>query len=147
MEFEYLLFGKDNPIDYLKKYASDLTLAQKRKVSPYIKRADGLTKSVKKFRAFLLEEELLHELISSCFMIYFDNYINKNKYLVVPRDAAYDFTKFFKTVVKPSNEVPDKYLKRAESMIALHRESIDPFIKAFLAIRTAQSEIAKVKSP
>ena len=146
MNFEYYLFSKDDPISHLKDYAKDLSLAQKRKVSSYIKRAEALTKKVQKFRDFLLDEELLNDIISSTFLLYFDNHINKTKYICIPRDASVDFKNFFRSMIAPGLDIGDKYVKKAEYLIALHAESIDPFIKAFLSIRIAQSEIAKLKS-
>lgn len=145
INFEYYLFSKEDPIASLKDYAKDLTLSQKRKVSPYIRRAEGTTKTIKKFRDFLMDDNLLSDVIGSAFMLYFDTYIDKRKYLCIPRDAAHDFSKYWESIVTKSDEADAKYMKKVNSVMSSNIKFIDPFIKAFLSIRIAQLEIAKFK--
>ena len=76
------------------------------------------------------------------FASFFGEKIDKNVFLAIPRDPAYDFLRYINNT--PLNE-DDKYMKKVTALILSHSESINAFVKAFLSIRLAQGELDKLK--
>ena len=147
LELEYHLYLDGNPIQTLKDDASKLTLAQKRVIGPYIRRAESFIKISEPFRKILRLDDGKDKLIDTIGIVwahYFEHKINK-KYMVIPKDASLDFMEYFGSVVQKDKFPDDKYIKKAQRIILAHAKSIDAFIKAFHSIRLANDKYLSLK--
>lgn len=147
MEAAYSLFTEYDPISILKRKAKDISLFKRRKIAPYIRRAESLTKKSEPFRKLVRDEEnAVYNVIGLSFAQYFDDYINKNENMIlIPREPAIHFLSYFNNMISPVAKNDDKYMTRASSIIASHSSSIDAFLKAFHSIRMAEKELDKLK--
>lgn len=143
LDFEYVLFTTEDPIEKLKSAAKTLPFHKKLKIGPYIRRAEALTKKSSKFRRIICDDKNQNNtFIGFCFASYFGEKLDRHKFLSLPRDVSYDFIRYINT--SPMKE-DDKYMRKATSLILSHSDSIDAFVKAFLSIRLAQGELDKLK--
>ena len=146
MDLEYYMFSHEDPIAKLKDLAMPLGVAKKRKVSPYINRANAMVRRAQPFREMILNEpdnEII-EIMASSFVLYFDACVDKGKFLSIAKDPAFEFVKYVSGLMKNGIRLDDKYLKKVNTLICNNSDSIDYFIKAFLSIRLAQGELNKV---
>jgi len=144
MDIEYCLFTEEDPISLLKKEAKKLSIPKKFKIAPYIRRANALVKKSQKFRDIVSDEvNPTNNMIGICFASYFGHKLDSKKFFLVPRDVTIDFLRFMAQVTR---EQDDKYMKQVTNLIVAHSDYIDAFVKAFLSIRLAQSELDKLKS-
>lgn len=124
--------------------AKSLSLKKKWKVAPYIRRAEALVKKSQKFRDIICDEEnQYNHIVGLMFAAYFGEKIDKYKYTAVPRDIGFDFLGYIQN--HPISD-DDKYMKKVTTLILSHSDQIDAFVKAFLGIRLAQSELDKLQS-
>ena len=147
LELEYHLYLDGNPIQTLKDDASKLTLAQKRVICPYIRRAESFIKISEPFRKLLRLDDGKDKLLDAIGVVwahYFEHKINK-KYIVIPKDASLDFMEYFGSMVQKDKFPDDKYIKKAQRIILSHEKSIDAFIKAFHSIRLANDKYLTLK--
>ena len=148
IELEYHLYLGGNPIQALKDDASKLTLSQKRVIGPYIRRAEAFIKTSEPFRRLLRMddgENRVHDIIGIAWANYFENKINKGKYMVIPRDASIEFMMYFGSMLKGDRMESDKYMQKAQRLILSYEKSIDAFIKAFHSIRLANEKYLSLK--
>jgi len=147
LELEYHLYLDGNPIQTLKDDASKLTLAQKRVIGPYIRRAESFIKISEPFRKLLRLDDGKDKLLDAIGVVwahYFEHKINK-KYMVIPKDASLDFMEYFGSMAQKDKFPDDKYIKKAQRIILSHENSIDAFIKAFHSIRLANDKYLTLK--
>ena len=147
LELEYHLYLDGNPIQTLKDDASKLTLAQKRVIGPYIRRAESFIKISEPFRKLLRLDDGKDKLLDAIGVVwahYFEHKINK-KYMVIPKDVSLDFMEYFGSMAQKDKFPDDKYIKKAQSIILSHEKSIDSFIKAFHSIRLANDKYLSLK--
>jgi hypothetical protein len=147
LELEYHLYLDGNPIQTLKDDASKLTLAQKRVIGPYIRRAESFIKISEPFRKLLRLDDgkdKLLDAIGVAWAHYFEHKINK-KYMVIPKDVSLDFMEYFGSMAQKDKFPDDKYIKKAQRIILSHEKSIDAFIKAFHSIRLANDKYLTLK--
>ena len=147
LELEYHLYLDGNPIQTLKDDASKLTLAQKRVIGPYIRRAESFIKISEPFRKLLRLDDGKDKLLDAIGVVwahYFEHKINK-KYIVIPKDASLDFMEYFGNMAQKDKFPDDKYIKKAQRIILSHEKSIDAFIKAFHSIRLANDKYLTLK--
>lgn len=142
MKLEYFIFTKEDPIIKLKSEAKSLSIGSKFKVAPHIKKCEAMMRKCKNFREVLLDDNPLSELVGSSFVMFFDNEIDKDRFVVIPRNACIDFLMFFGSSLGNRD---DKYIKKAQEIIVSLGSEINYFIRAFHSIRTAQGEIDKLK--
>jgi hypothetical protein len=144
IQTEYYMFTKENPCERIKDYAKKLSLAKKWKIAPHIRRAEALVRKSQKFRDIICDEEnQYNHIVGLMFSAYFGEKIDKYKYTAVPRDISFDFLGYIKN--HPISD-DDKYMKKVTTLILSHSDQIDAFVKAFLGIRLAQSELDKLQS-
>ena len=147
LELEYHLYLDGNPIQTLKDDASKLTLAQKRVIGPYIRRAESFIKISEPFRKLLRLDDGKDKLLDAIGVVwahYFEHKINK-KYMVIPKDASLDFMEYFGSMAQKDKFPDDKYIKKAQRIILSPEKSIDAFIKAFHSIRLANDKYLSLK--
>ena len=147
LELEYHLYLDGNPIQTLKDDASKLTLAQKRVIGPYIRRAESFIKISEPFRKLLRLDDGKDKLLDAIGVVwahYFEPKIIKN-YIVIPKDASLDFIEYFGSMAQKDKFPDDKYIKKAQRIILSHEKSIDAFIKAFHSIRLANDKYLSLK--
>ena len=143
LDYEYSLFTKEDPIKLLRDDAKRLSIPKKFKIAPHIRRAEALVKQASKFRDIIIDENNSNNIVLGyTFASFFGEKIDKNVFLAIPRDPAYDFLRYINNT--PLNE-DDKYMKKVTALILSHSESINAFVKAFLSIRLAQGELDKLK--
>lgn len=138
--YEYALFYEENPLQVLKDDCKKLSFMKKRKVAPYIKRAEQASRAAKEWRKFITDQG--DTTIGVLFMLYFEMKIDKGKMMYMPKDPSLEFMMFFTAM---TNQDDDKYLKKARATIRSYSDSIDYFIKAFLSIRIAKEEFKKLQ--
>ena len=142
MNLEYYLFTKEDPIVKLKASAKGLSIRSKMKVAPHIRSCEAFMRKSKTFREFINMETPLSEIVGSVFVLFFDDKIDKTKFMSIPRDPSADFLMYFG---KCMNKLDDKYMKKAQKFIISQSDDINYFIRAFHNIRLAQGEIDKLK--
>ena len=148
LEPEYYLFTKEDPLKPIKDEAKKLSMPRKIKFGPQLRRTEVLIKKSKDFRTILLNDEAdLANVIGAAFMLYFDAKIDKGRLVAIPRDCSIEFMAFFNHFCKSKVEnMDDKYMKKANSLILKYSESIDFFIKAFHSIRTIKTQLNKLQT-
>jgi len=147
LELEYHLYLDGNPIQTLKDDASTMTLAKKRVIGPYIRRAESFIKISEPFRELLRLDDGKDKLLDAIGVVwahYFEHKINR-KYMVIPKDASLDFMEYFGSMAQKDKFPDDKYIKKAQRIILSHEKSIDAFIKAFHSIRLANDKYLSLK--
>ena len=142
MNVEYYLFTKEDPVTKLKAMAKGLSIRSKMKVAPHIRSCESFMRKSKRFRDLINQETAMSEIIGSIFVLFFEEKIDKRKFMSIPRDASTDFLVFFGTCV---GAMDDKYIKKAQKIIISLSEDINYFVRAFHNIRLAQGEIDKLK--
>jgi len=142
MNVEYYLFTKEDPIIKLRAKAKGLSIRSKMKVAPHIRSCESFMRKSKRFRDLINQETALSEIIGSIFVLFFDEKIDKRKFMSIPRDTSTDFLVFFGTCVAAMD---DKYIKKAQKIIISLSDDINYFVRAFHSIRLAQGEIDKLK--
>ena len=146
LDFEYLLFTKEDPIKSLKVSASKLPIHKKFKIAPHIRRAQAAIKKCDKFRDIITSEDtIMHTDIGTSFAMYFGAVIDKGVFLSIPSNTAKDYLKYVSKNCT-SDMTSDKYMERVTKVILHHSDYIDAFVKAFLSIRLAQRELDTLKS-
>ncbi len=146
LDLEYYVFSHEDPIEHLKTAAGMLPIGKKRKISPYIRRADAMLKKADPFREMLINDKNneIAEILASCFVLYFDAYVDKGRFVAVAKDPAFEFVKYVSGMMGTGVRLDDKYLKKVNTLICRNADYIDAFIKAFLNLRIAQSELTKL---
>ena len=146
LEVEYFVFSHEDPIAKLKDFASVLPVGKKRKISPYINRASAMLKKAQPFRELLINEpnNEIVEILASCFVLYFDAFVDKGKFVAVSKDPAFEFVKYVSGLMSTGVRLDDKYLKKVNHLICSNSDYIDAFVKAFLSLRIAQGELNKL---
>lgn len=144
MELEYYLFSQEDPIAALKDLTSEMSTHRKRTVAPLIRRAEAMVKKCKPFREILFMGDDFSEMIATSFVIYFDQMVSKGKFVAVSKDPSFEFVKYVSGMMGGRKLVDDKYLKKVNTFIINKSDAIDAFIKAFISIRLAKSEIDKL---
>ena len=146
LDFEYALFTKEDPIKLLKDASSKLPIHRKFKIAPHIRRASAAVGKCKKFRDIVTSEDNVVCIdIGSTFASYFGQKVDKGIYLSIPKSAAKEYIEFLESSCKDIIR-SDKYMESITKLILYHSDYIDAFVKAFLSIRLAQSELDKLKS-
>jgi len=145
LEVEYYLFSHEDPIKQLKTQASTLSLGKKRKISPHIKKAEAMLRKAKPFRDMLVNDtNEIHDIIAQCFVVYFDTYVDKGRFVAISKDPSFEFVKYVSGMMGTGMRLDDKYLRKVNTLICRYSDSIDAFIKAFLNLRIAQDELSKL---
>jgi len=143
MNLEYYLFTKEDPIAKLRAAAKGLSIGSKMKVAGKIRQCEAHMRKSRKFRTFINLENPLSDIVGSVFVLFFDEKIDKNQFMAIPRDPGTDFLLYFGGTV---GNMDDKYIKKAQKIIISQSEDINYFIRAFHSIRLAQGEIDKLKN-
>ena len=145
-DLEYYMFSNEDPIAKLKDLAMPLNVSKKRKIAPYINRANAMLRKSQAFREMILNEpnDEIIEIMSSTFVLYFDACVDKGKFISIAQDPAFEFVKYVSGLMANGIRLDDKYLKKVNTLICNNSNSIDYFIKAFLSIRLAQGELNKL---
>ena len=143
-EFEYALFTTEDPIEKLKSVAKKLPMHKKFKLAPHVRRAAALTKQAKKSRDIITDDKSVTcMLIGLSFASYFGEKLDKDRYMLIPRDITDDYLIY---LINSPEKRDDKYMKQVTNLIQANRKGIDSFVKAFLSIRVAQGELDKLQS-
>lgn len=146
MDLEYYLFSQEDPIERMKEMAAPLNKYRKAKVAPYIRRAEAMVRKCEPFRKLLMAEDQMSDIISTSFVMFFDSKIVRSNFLVIPKDPSFEFVKYVSGLMANGILLDDKYLKKANTIILNNSDAIDAFVKAFLSIRLAKSELDKLSS-
>ena len=146
IDLEYYIFSQEDPIEVLKDRAATLTLAKKRKVSPYINRAAALLRKSDAFREALINADgtEIQEIMATSFILYFDKFVDKGRFVAIAKDPAFEFIRFISGLMGDGIKIDDKYLRKVNTFICQHSREIDAFVKAFLSIRIAQGELNRL---
>jgi len=148
LEPEYYLFTKEDPLKSIKDDAKGLSMARKMKLGPSIRRSEMFIRKSKDFRTILQSEEAdLAGVIGAAFALYFDNKVDKGRFVAIPRDCGLEFLAYFNHFIERSTgNMDDKYIKKANSLILRYSESIDSFVKAFHSIRSTKTQLNKLQT-
>lgn len=145
MNPEYTLFTKENPCDALRSMCKGMSIHKKWKIAPYIRRADSQIRKAQSFRDLLNDEDnLMSDIISSAFVLYFDKKVDRNGFVAIAQDPTYEFINFIDELIGNGMKMDDKYIKNVHNMIVRQSDSIDAFIKAFISVRQASRELKKL---
>lgn len=145
MNPEYSLFTKENPCDALRAMCKGMSINKKWKIAPFIRRADSQIRRAKSFRDILTDEDdLMSDVISSAFVLYFDMKVDRKGFVALASDPAYDFITFLDNMMADGMKMDDKYIKNVHNLIVRQSDSIDAFIKAFISVRQASRELKKL---
>lgn len=143
-DIEYALFTTEDPIKLLKDAGKKLSITNKFKYAPHIRRASAMVAKSKKWRDLLTNDKNpVYDSIATAFATYFGLKLDKSTFFAIPRDITLDFIKF---INENATGVDDKYMKKVNALIIAHSDYIDAFVKAFLSIRLAQGELDKLQS-
>lgn len=146
MDLEYLLFSQEDPIERMKAQAAPLNKYRKAKVGPLIRRAEAMVRRCQPFRNILMSEDQMSDIISTSFVMFFDAKITRKNFVAVPRDPSFEFVKYISGLMENGIRLDDKYLRKANTIILNNSDAIDAFVKAFISIRLAKSELDKLSS-
>ena len=151
LDFEYALFTKEDPIKLLKDASSKLPIHKKFKIAPHIRRASAAVNKCKKFRDIITDSDnVIFNDIGSTFARYFGRKIDRGQFMSLPKHTTKEYVEYMASscgdIITPNKISNDKYMESITKTILSHSDYIDAFVKAFLNIRLAQSELDKLKS-
>ena len=147
METGYYLFTTEDPVQKLVANAKDIPLSRRWKAAKSITRVRALVAKAQPFRDFInKEDEEISALVGLSFCHYFDQYIDKGRFVSIPKDASFEFVKYMGGLLKREAKIDDKYLKKAVNLVLSYSEAIDAFIKAFHSIKMAEDLVNKLQT-
>ena len=147
METGYYLFTGEDPIEKLIASAKTVPMTRRWKAAQSITRAKALVRKAKPFRDFInRDDEQISALVGLTFCQYFDQYIDKGKFVAIPKDPSYDFVKYMGGLLKHGAKLDDKYLKKAVNLVLSYSDAIDAFVKAFHSIKMAEDMVNKLQT-
>ena len=147
MEIGYYLFTSEDPIDKLVAKAKDLPMSKRWKAAKSITRAKALVAKAKPFREFITKDDVqISALVGLSFCQYFDQYIDRGKFVSIPKDPAFEFVKYMGGMLKHGARIDDKYLKKAVNLVLSYSDAIDAFVKAFHSIKMADDLVNKLQT-
>ena len=117
LDFEYALFTKEDPIEMLVADARAISLHKRWKAAPHIRRAAALCRQSKKFSDLIQDDNAGNLMVGLTFCSFFGEVIDRNGFVVISRDVAYDYAKYFQ---KSVNVDDDKYMRRIVNLIQAH---------------------------
>ena len=92
-----------------------------------------MVRKCKPFREVFFKEDDFSEMISTAFVLYFDQKVSRGNFVAVAKDPSFEMVKFVSGMLGGRKLVDDKYLRKVNTFIINKSDAIDAFIKAFIS--------------